>query len=67
MVNEAFSRSSTAFRAENSPSGGVSSLDKIAREITARGNDMEVRTCREGLKIFEISKKVIAVIPAEKK
>ena len=67
MANEAYTHPSTAYRAENSSSGGVSCLDKIAREITARGNDMEVRTCREGLKIFEISKKVIAVIPAEKK
>lgn len=43
----------------------VSTIDKIAREITARGNDVEVRTCREGLKIFEVSKKVVAVFPVE--
>lgn len=42
----------------------VSNLDKIAREITARGNDVEVRTCREGIKVFEVSKKVVAVFPA---
>lgn len=64
MQNEALFRSSTPLGANNSPAGGVSSLDKIAREITARGNDMEVRTCREGIKVFEVSKKVIAVIPA---
>lgn len=67
MQNEALFRPSTALWAKNSPAGGVSSLDKIAREITARGNDMEVRTCREGIKVFEVSKKVIAVIPAGEK
>lgn len=41
----------------------VSNLDKIAREITSRGNDVEVRTCREGIKIFEVTKKVVAVLP----
>lgn len=64
MQNEVLSRPSAALGAKNSPTGGVSSLDRIAREITARGNDMEVRTSREGIKVFEVSKKVIAVIPA---
>ena len=43
----------------------VSSIDKIAREITARGNDVEVRTCREGIKVLEVSKKLIAIFPIE--
>lgn len=43
----------------------VSSIDKIAREITARGNDVEVRTCREGIKVFEVTKRVVAVFPTK--
>lgn len=42
-----------------------SSLDALVREITARGNDVEVRTCREGIKVFEISKKVVGVFPKD--
>ena len=43
----------------------VSTIDKIAREITARGNDVEVRTCREGIKVLEVTKRVVAVFPTE--
>ena len=43
------------------PNGGT--LDHLVREITARGNDVEVRTCREGLKVIEISKRVVGVFP----
>lgn len=44
----------------------VSSLDNLVREITSRGNDVEVRTCREGIKVFEISKRVAGVFPSGK-
>lgn len=38
------------------------SLEELAAQITARGNDMEVRSGKDGLKVFEISKKLIMVI-----
>ena len=38
------------------------SLDELAEQITARGNDMEVRSGKDGLKVFEVSKKLIRVI-----
>ena len=38
------------------------SLDELAEQITARGNDMEVRSSKDGLKVFEVSKKLIRVI-----
>ena len=38
------------------------SLEELAAQITARGNDMEVRSGKDGLKVFEISKKLIRVI-----
>ena len=38
------------------------SLEELAGQITARGNDMEVRSGKDGLKVFEISKKLIMVI-----
>ena len=53
------------FRANVVPKPKPDSLDALVREITARGNDVEVRTCREGLKVIEITKKVAGVFPAE--
>lgn len=38
-------------------------INKVVNEIVARGNDVEMRTCREGIKIFEVSKKVVTIIP----
>ena len=52
-----------ASRMNQSPAGRVSNLDKLVREITARGNDVEVRTCREGIKVLEITKRVAGVFP----
>lgn len=53
--------------AANSPTKvPVTSLEKIAKEITARGNDMEVRSSKDGIKVLEVSKKVVAVFPFEK-
>lgn len=40
-------------------------MDDVVRKIVARGNDAEIRTCKEGIKVLEVSKKVIAVIPKE--
>lgn len=49
----------------------ISSIDRdafIARtiaEITKRGNDAETRTCKEGLKILEVTKRVVAIVPKD--
>ena len=40
-------------------------MDDTVRAIVARGNDAEIRSSKEGIKIFEVSKKVAAVIPKE--
>ena len=37
-------------------------LESLAAEIAARGNDMEVRTSKDGLKVFEVKKKLIKII-----
>ena len=52
-------------RTNDVPRRGVSNLDKLVREITSRGNDVEVRTCREGIKVIEVSKKVMGVFPKD--
>ena len=38
------------------------SLDELAREIAERGNDMQTTHSKDGLKVFEVSKKLITVI-----
>lgn len=53
------------FRANVVPKQKPDSLDALVREITARGNDVEVRTCREGIKVIEVSKKVMGVFPKD--
>ena len=50
-------------RANVMPNQRPDSLDALVREITARGNDVEVRTCREGIKVLEITKRVAGVFP----
>lgn len=35
----------------------------IIADIIARGNDVEIRSCKDGKKIVEVRKTVIAVIP----
>lgn len=37
-------------------------LSELAREITERGNDVEIRRSKEGLKVFEVSKKLVKII-----
>lgn len=38
-------------------------LARTIAEITKRGNDAEVRTCKEGIKVLEITKRVAVIIP----
>ena len=38
-------------------------LAKTLNEIAKRGNDAEVRTCKEGIKILEVTKRVAIIIP----
>jgi len=40
-------------------------MDDVVRGIVARGNDAEIRSSKDGIKIFEVSKKVAAVIPKD--
>lgn len=41
-------------------------MDDVVRGIVARGNDAEIRSSKDGIKIFEVSKKIAAVIPVKK-
>lgn len=45
--------------------GNQKPLDVLADEITARGNDMEVRHSKDGIKVFEVTKKLIKIIQSE--
>ena len=47
------------------PQKYASYMDDTVRKIVARGNDAEIRSSKDGIKIFEVSKKVVAVIPKE--
>ena len=44
----------------------VGYMDDVVRGIVARGNDAEIRSSKDGIKIFEVSKRVAAVIPVKK-
>lgn len=48
----------------NVPQRYASYMDDVVRKIVARGNDAEIRSSKDGIKIFEVSKKVAAIIPA---
>ncbi len=37
-------------------------LEELAKEITERGNDMQVTHSKNGLKVFEVSKKLVKEI-----
>lgn len=37
-------------------------IQKIANEIVSRGNDVEIRACKDGLKVLEVTRKVVLVI-----
>ena len=41
--------------------GNKKPLDVLADEITARGNDMEVRHTKDGIKVFEVKRQLCAV------
>lgn len=41
---------------------GNQSLEELAKAITERGNDMQVTHSKDGLKVFEVSKKLVKVI-----
>jgi hypothetical protein len=47
------------------PQKYASYMDDTVRKIVARGNDAEIRSSKDGIKIFEVSKKVVAVIPKD--
>jgi len=47
------------------PQKYASYIDDTVRKIVARGNDAEIRSSKDGIKIFEVSKKVVAVIPKD--
>lgn len=40
-------------------------LKQLALEITERGNDMEVRSSKDGLKVYEVSKRLVGVLAEE--
>lgn len=37
-------------------------LDELAKEITDRGNDVQITHSKDGLKVFEVSKKLVTII-----
>lgn len=37
-------------------------LEELSKQITERGNDMQVTHSKDGLKVFEVSKKLVKVI-----
>lgn len=43
----------------------IRALEVLAREITERGNDMEVRSSKDGLKVYEVSKRLVGVLAEE--
>lgn len=47
------------------PQKYASYMDDTVRKIVARGNDVEIRSSKDGIKILEVSKRVAAVIPKE--
>lgn len=40
-------------------------MDDVVRKIVAKGNDVEIRSSKDGIKILEVSKRVAAVIPKD--
>ena len=43
----------------------IRALEALAREITERGNDMEVRSSKDGLKVYEVSKRLVGIVAEE--
>lgn len=40
-------------------------LEDFTREIIQRGNDVEIRKGKDGIKVFEVKKKLIALVAAD--
>ena len=47
---------------KKTPKSENQSLEELAKAITERGNDMQVTHSKDGLKVFEVSKKLVKVI-----
>ncbi len=41
------------------------SLDEMISDIHGRGNDVEIRYCREGKKVYEVSRRLVAIMVTE--
>ncbi len=37
-------------------------LDEIIKEIHKNGNDVELRECKDGIKVLEVHRSVVAII-----
>lgn len=37
-------------------------INKIIDEVHKSGNDVEIRTCKDGIKVVEVHRSVIAII-----
>ena len=37
-------------------------IEELTKEAVKRGNSIEVKPCKEGLKVFEVSKTIVKVI-----
>ena len=37
-------------------------LEKIIKEIHENGNDVELRECKDGIKVFEVHRSVVTII-----
>lgn len=44
------------------PKNEKQSLEELAKSITDRGNDMQITHSKDGIKVFEVSKKLVKVI-----
>lgn len=41
------------------------SLEELAKEIIERGYDMEVRSGKDGMKVYEVKKRLVCIIPVQ--
>lgn len=40
-------------------------LDEIAEEVTKRGNELELRNTKDGIKVFEVTRKLVKTIQTD--
>ena len=45
----------------------MKTIQEIADQIRARGNDVEIRGTRDGIKVYEVKRKLVALIEDGKK